>query len=189
MNDKVEINLAKHIVIVIINIMAILNISCMNNDRFLALTYEEFDQTDNKGWREYTYPNKVDYKKAAEVIEYYLMYKDGLIPDEIAMLNFHAGQGFAFVNDYSKAQKHLSLSFTDGSDTNGKYWNYYVQANIAFLNRDLNSLLRIKGKMESLPLINGMNPNLAFVKSLISNIHKPYLFAYRDAQNNYQYEK
>ncbi|MGE5496780.1 MAG: hypothetical protein ACM3Q2_01815 [Syntrophothermus sp.] len=153
------------------------------------MSYIEFDQTDGQGWRKYTTTGTKEYTKAAEIIEYYIANKKDIPIEDIYMLHWHAGQMYAEDNKYPRALLHFRKAYLSGEDLHDKYWNCYVRATIAFLNKDLDSLRIIKAAMSELPEIDGMHTNLAFVRSFIRNIDKPYSFAYKDVINNLNYKE
>jgi hypothetical protein len=71
----------------------------------LHLTYLQFDQNPDSGWRPVA--EREDFMGAARMIELYLEGKEGLEEAEIAYLHFHAGQLWALHGEYEKAINHI----------------------------------------------------------------------------------
>lgn len=186
MESSNRIHVNKYLLFFIL--FCLVNISCSDYSRYLSMSYDEFDQTDGQGWRKFSTTGTKDYNKAAEIIEYYIANKKYIPKEDIYMLHWHAGQMYAEDNKYPQALEHFSKSFLVEVNLHDKYWNNYVRATIAFLNKDLASLKMIKETMSELPEIDGMHTNLAFVRSFIRNIDKPYGFAYQDVINNLNYK-
>lgn len=121
----------------------------------------EFDQT-GKGWR------SLEPDMQVLVIKEYL---DQYIEDEYytRLLNFHLGQVLAIrnldENDIIYAVHHMKLSLSEGD----KEWNDYVNATIAFLEKDRNELDKYVGKQ---------NYNDHIIHRLHINFGKDYKDAY-----------
>ncbi|NNF81853.1 MAG: hypothetical protein HKM99_03860, partial [Flavobacteriaceae bacterium] len=100
-------------------------------DSLMSLSFDEFDQTMDGGWR--TYAQNEDYETATKLIKIYLE-KEGLEPFQLRVLNFHCGQMLALMNENEEAIPHMEASFKSEEDV--MHWNVYVEATIAFLRKD-----------------------------------------------------
>ena len=113
------------------------------------------------------------------MIEDYLAGREGLEQWQRRNLCFHAGQLYAFGNEYSTAKTWLERSRNvNESEGSPIRWNAYVAATIAFLDRDLELLKKKRDKIAAGPELNGKIPNLGVVDSLIANFERPYSEAY-----------
>ena len=102
--------------------------------KIASLPYRQFDQTPD-GWRQMA--DRKRFGEAARLIEYYLSRHPELSPSERAMLHFHAGQLFGFVNDRENALRHLDQSAVpEGTVGFPTKWNDYTIATKAFIKRD-----------------------------------------------------
>lgn len=143
----------------------------------LCLTYQQFDQTSRAGWRYWA--SKGKYREAAKLVEQYLKRHSKLEKWQIVNLHFHAGQLYAFANDYKEARVHLKRSLVKKEPPNTPIkWNAYVSATIAFLDKDKKRLVRLRGEIARGPKWGDSIPNLNVVDSLLANLEKPYAKAY-----------
>lgn len=102
----------------------------------LSLSYKEFDQTMNAGWR--TLAEQDCYKEAALLITKYIEKPDSTENS----LKWHLFQMEAYSGSYDRALKLESaiLINAEQASANKLLWNEYVVANIAFLENDLEKL-------------------------------------------------
>ena len=104
----------------------------IKKDKLLSMSYDEFDQTDN-GWRQYV---KLGcYHEMATLLDQYLNQKNTTLADwQIISITWHAGQMYAFNNEYEIAKIRFGQSINphEPEDT-PILWNDYVYATIAFL--------------------------------------------------------
>jgi len=137
-----------------------------NLKKNLDLSYKEFDQTPNKGWRAYFVIG--DNISALKLIEAYIKeHEKTLKAFELRNLYLHLGQLYAFTDNYKDAIKTLPLAL-DKDDTINMEWNNYIKGLIAFLSHDLEKLKSHKdGVIKSLEYISKLN-------MLIKNYNKPY---------------
>lgn len=153
--------------------------SCSTRELYIQMDYDEFDQGKN-GWRKVEEEKDGNYKEAAQLIIYYLENKTDLSKRQKEILNFHAGQMFAYVNDYSAAQQYFSNAFSEKvNELEEKYWNAYINATIYFLRGDKPALEKTYKIMSMLPSLDGVQPNLTIVKSFTENISRSYKEAYQ----------
>jgi len=143
----------------------------------LDLDYNTFDQRPGRGWRQIA--EKGDFLDAAMLIDEYVeKYKD-LGDSQRVNLNFHAGQMFAFANDYRTAIDRLNKStYAQEPPELPLRWNAYVQATIAFLNKDMARLKECREKIFAGPTFDGEKANLEVVDRLIMHFDEPYSRAY-----------
>lgn len=151
----------------------------------LSLDFDTFDQTPAKGWRPLS--NAEKYLEAAKLIDRYLDKHTELDSSQIIMLRFHAAQMYAFDDKTDIALKYLSnteypvsilKSVPADLKQNLQAWNTYVQATIAFLRRDKDTLQSLRLLIAKGPIIDGAPMNLDVVDRLLSNFDKPYKNAY-----------
>ena len=102
--------------------------------KIASLPYRQFDQTP-AGWRQMA--DRKKFAEAARLIEFYLPRHPELSLSEQAMLHFHAGQLFGFVNDRENALRHLDQSAVpDATAGFPTKWNDYTVATKAFIKGD-----------------------------------------------------
>src|SRR5271165_6176389 len=134
----------------------------------LALTYQELDQSPGGGWRKIADQGK--YLEAGRLVDRYEMEKKGLEEWQRVNLRFHAGQLYAFADkkDHALARFNKALSPKELADSPIR-WNAYVQATIAFLERDLKKLTNLREEIAKGPKLEGVVPNLDVVDRLITH--------------------
>ncbi|PRC91170.1 hypothetical protein [Solimicrobium silvestre] len=140
----------------------------------LLLPYEQFDQTEKKGFRLLA-ESGCD-KEAADLIEEYIKSSKS----SKSSLRWHIAQLRATQGDYSAAIKNAMTVLIKKEDfkVDPLRWNDYVLATIAFLERDKEKLIFhrdivAEGKEE----FWGNKLNLKLLDSLILNFDKDYKFA------------
>jgi hypothetical protein len=156
---------------------------CVQNN-ILNLDYQSFDQSPNAGWRRLAQEGR--FAESANLIDRYLKKHKDLDPSETVNLHFHAGQMYAFADDYEAALEHLKKARYaqefEGIPEDVKAfldaWNSYVEATIAFLQRDKMKILRCRERIANGPKIDGKIPNLDIIDSLINHFDLPYSKAY-----------
>ena len=143
----------------------------------IEIGYETFDQTPKSGWR--LLADEKKHAEAATLIEEFLTNGDELTPSQIRNLNFHAGQMHAFADNYVSAIQRfrLTLVATEPEDSPIR-WNAYVNATIAFLENDKDTLASCRNEISKGPKFGDVVPNLSVVDSLISHLGKSYSEAY-----------
>lgn len=145
---------------------------------FLQMSYRQFDQSLGKGWR--VFAGAGAYADAAFLIEEYrAMHRETLSENELRILNFHAGQMFAFANDYAQARVRFAHAVDPNVERNMvRLWNDYVEATMAFLDRDLVLLKQKRERMAGRPKFFFVTPNLNVVDAFIKCFEEPYAVAY-----------
>ena len=150
----------------------------------LSLSYDALEQSPNQGWRSLSKINC--YQEAARLIISYFDTNPQLHhQQEFEILSFHAGQMFSYNNNYYSAIPLFKNSFSRTGGLPLEYkqyadaWDAYVNATIAFLERDKPALEAYRAQVAVGPkLPNGEVMNLAVVDRLIKNFGKPYHQAY-----------
>lgn len=152
-------------------------ISSAETEKLLSMSYDEFDQADN-GWRQYA---KLGcYHEIGILIDKYLELKNSKLADwQITGITWHAGQMYAFNNEYeiAKIRFEHAINPHEPNDT-PILWNDYVYATVAFLNDDLAKLKLYRNKIANGPTSNGKKTNLDVVDNLIQYFGQPYSVAY-----------
>jgi hypothetical protein len=95
-------------------------------------------------------------------------------------LVWHAGQMYAFNNEYELAKIRFlqAINPHEPPDT-AILWNDYVYATLAFLENDLAKLKLYRDKIAHGPSFNAKKLNLEVVDRLIRHFGQPYSIAYR----------
>ena len=144
------------------------------------MTFEEFDQTQEAGWR--AIAKRGDFAGAAQAIIAYLATRPEWEAWQERTLHFHAAQMFAFAGNTNAALAHLPATLEPDDVANDPAnrwrWNDYVAATEAFLREDLPALHAARERIAQGPEVDGAIPNLSVVDRLIANFGKPYAQAY-----------
>jgi hypothetical protein len=144
----------------------------------LELNYEAFDQRPGSGWRKIADEGK--YLEAAKLIDLYEREKEGLVEWQRVALRFHAGQMYASADKKELAiDRFKSTVVAKEPPDSPVRWNAYVQATIAFLEKDREKLLKLREEIAAGPKWQGKVPNLDVVDRLIEHFDQPYIVAYR----------
>jgi hypothetical protein len=144
----------------------------------LLLEYAAFDQEPGQGWRRLA--DAGQYREAATLIGAYLKHRDGLANWQRRNLQFHAGQTHAFAGDDTAALLAFRAALDPNeSPTSPIRWNAYVQATIAFLEKNREELKRKRDEISRGSEFQGSVPNLEAVDRLIAHFGKPYFEAYQ----------
>jgi hypothetical protein len=143
-------------------------------DTVLAMSYEAFDQTKAQGWRHLA--ERRCYAAAAALLDAYRERHAPRLPDGATrMLAWHAGQMFAFADDYGAARPRMRASLNPTEPTSAAFpWNDYVLATLAFLDGDADALSRHHDRIAR-SLSKG---NLSVVVALRQHLGQPYRVAY-----------
>jgi len=107
-------------------------------EEYLKLSPKEFDQSKD-GWRKIGEVEGGE-REGAELIEFYIENKEEEIREHdknadvplLSIMHFHIGQSRAFINEHNVAKNWFSKSYITNNDS----WNYYVDATLAFLDKD-----------------------------------------------------
>jgi hypothetical protein len=159
----------------------VLAVACRNKDP-LDLGYDAFDQWPGMGWRQVA--GKGRFSDAAKLIDAYSEKHKDLDVSQRANLNFHAGQMYAFADNYQTAIDRFSKStYAEEPVELPLRWNAYVNATIAFLKKDMNRLKQCREEIVSGPTFQGEKANLDVVDRLIQHFGEPYSSAYGGHRN------
>jgi len=143
----------------------------------LDLGYDAFDQRPGRGWRQVA--EKGRFSDAARLIDVYLEKHHDLDVSQRVNLNFHAGQMYAFADDYRTAINRFSRStYAEEPPELPLRWNAYVQATVAFLQKDMKRLKECREEILGGPTFHGEKANLDVVDRLIKRFDEPYSKAY-----------
>lgn len=151
----------------------------MNEEVLKRLSWEEFDQSPGKYWREFAEVRR--FREAAELIEHYLSLHPELESVNASTLYFHAGHCRAMGGDTDEAIRLMSLALhqtESSSETTsaGLLWNEYVTGTVCFLQQYRHGLELAHA---TLALSDPVNlPNLQILDRLIAHFGKPYAEAY-----------
>jgi hypothetical protein len=147
-----------------------------SHQALLSLPYRQFDQTP-AGWRPLA--DQREYREAAVLIEAYFPRHPELLPNDRAMLHFHAAQLFGFEGDREAALRHLKTAgVPDDSTGFPTRWNDYVAATTAFLKHDRTELIAARERMASALSTDQDRTYLGVVDLLISRWGDSYGTAY-----------
>lgn len=146
-------------------------------DNLLSLSYNDFDQA-KEGWRKYA--KLACYNEVAVLIDKYLECHWSMLTSlEHRALTWHAGQMYAFNNEYEIAKLRFTYSLDPNESADSLIrWNDYVNATIAFLDNDLNKLQWYRDRIADGSMVNGTIPNLDVVEGLIIHFGQPYYESY-----------
>ena|SRR5579862_9603197 len=152
-------------------------ISYQEEQKLLYMSYNDFDQS-SKGWRQYS--NSNCYHEVGELIDKYIKVNKQELNDwQWIGLSWHAGQLFAFNNEYEIAKIRFVQSINPNEAVNSPIrWNDYVQATISFLDNDMTKLRYYRDNIANGPEFNGVKTNLDVVDRLIKYFGQSYSFAY-----------
>ena len=139
--------------------------------------YNAFDQSLGTGWRQLA--ENGQFLDAANLIDAYIKEHEGLDESRRVNLNFHAGQMYAFAGDTKAAVERFGRStYAKEPPELPLRWNAYVQATIAFLNKDLKRLKECREEIAMGPSFQGEKANLDVAERLIAHFNEPYPDAY-----------
>lgn len=140
----------------------------------LALSYEQFDQTEGQGFR--VLAGLGCAKEAADLIEAYLA-KTGATQSS---LRWHIAQLRATQGDRAEAVRYAKTCLREKEDfaANALRWNDYVRATIAFLERDREALVRHRDAVAAAKDDHFGNAlNLKLLDALIRYFDHDYAYA------------
>lgn len=151
---------------------------------FLALEASVFDQDKTKGWRRIS--ERGCDEEAADLIKEYLLYSTAPMPlfgGRFTILRWHAGQLYAFAGKNDEAIRFFKASYSSNDEHHNKTWNEYVNATIAFMEKDKKELNAARQRLFVL-IEDNSDPddyargNLIVVDSLKENFSESYKRAY-----------
>lgn len=142
----------------------------------MALSYEEFDQTEGRGFR--VLAAQACYQQGADLIQDYIQHNQAKQPS----LRWHIAQLRASAGQYEAAvvyARRVLVEHEDFSD-NPLRWNDYVLATIAFLEHDMDRLIHHRDAVaEGVAEAEGNEVNLRLLDALIQNFDQGYAEATR----------
>jgi hypothetical protein len=141
----------------------------------LNLDYKSFDQTlPNGGWR-----GIVDKVDAGKVLDSYHIHNlEKLEPWQARIIYWHAGQEYAMSGLSQLALARFKKSFNPDQKADDTFrWNSYVKGSIAFLEKDMASLVKSRDELREVDKIE-RSANLKFLESFIRCFNKTYTEAY-----------
>lgn len=166
---------------------------CLSPDiDYMALAFQEFDQTMDAGWREVANRDGCAVA-AADLIQRYRESKPDLSEGQLNIMRWHEGQMRAEAGQNEQAVALFKQTYTE-FDTMG--WNYYVNATIAFIEQDAEALQHAHDQLVALPKPSEFKPldadgkpmqidwppNLKVVEQLMSCFGRSYADAYGTCQ-------
>ena len=134
----------------------------------MRMSYEEFDQTPNQGWREFN----DDFELQILLISDYIEKNNA----DQSSLRWHLGQINGMNNDYENAIENFEECFLEVKDDDPyqKAWNYYVAGTIAFMQKDQDKLEVFIDSLQN----NDETMNIEVLFRLKDNFEKSYKDAY-----------
>lgn len=146
----------------------------MNDEELKKMSWQEFDQTNGKFWRELADVRR--FREAAELIERFLKLHPEVKGVNAANMRFHAAQCLAMAGENEAALAQLKLARHSSESTPGMRWNVYVDGTAAFLSGDRQSLISAHETLAKGGVIN--KPNICVLDRLLANFGKTYAEAY-----------
>ena len=161
-------------------------ISNAEHERILGLSFAEFDQTEDDGWRPY-YLAKC-YVIAADLLVTYVERHPDLVRENY-ILPFHAGQMLAMAGDYDNATLYLQRGYSS-RESKLVDWNAFVEAHLAFIEKDAERLAAMRLRIDKQPAMVdgpgvpdwavGKKINLDVVDGFLACFDKPFAVAYEE---------
>ncbi|MCX7545147.1 hypothetical protein [Marinicella gelatinilytica] len=142
----------------------------------LALSYKEFDQTMGQGFRALLKDGLNCHKEVAQLIEKYIEVNNATQ----SSLRWHAAQSWGHAGDYKKAVKWSKTvpKNSENFEENALRWNDFVLGNIAFFEKDKETLTQHRDKVAAAKDNHfGNQLNTKFLDSLIKNFNESYHYA------------
>ena len=172
--------LNKFFIIIVTFLLFQSNYSQNEQSPLLSLSFAEFDQTPERGWRSLVSHNSSpeEYCRAAHLIDSYITHNKSLTDSELAITCFHAGQLSACAGDSDKALNYFNKSYTYSlAAKTGQAWLLYVRATIAFLKKDEQELEQCSDELQK-SYKTTLGKNAEIVLNLRNNLDKSYAEIY-----------
>ncbi|MCA0131704.1 hypothetical protein [Winogradskyella alexanderae] len=145
-------------------------------DSIMELSFYEFDQNMDGGWRYYS--NKEDFESATTLIKLYLEKHQDIESAKRGIISFHCGQMLALLDKNEEAIPYMEASKMKENDVMN--WDVYVDATIAFLKKERETFDKKKAELkEKSRLPQDQNRNLIFLNKLEAHFDKTYMQAVR----------
>tara|TARA_R110000744_G_scaffold145205_7_gene257723 strand:+ start:23200 stop:23763 length:564 start_codon:yes stop_codon:yes gene_type:complete len=155
-------------------------ISADQRAAYLAMECQAFDQTMGEGWRPLGEDDGCQ-SVAGNLIADYLLYSHAPLETyQVRVLRFHAGQMFAFAGETGRALDFFRASYGAPYGPGDRLdWNSYVDATIAFLGDDRETLDAAYARLLlQTPFENGAIPNLNVGDGFLACYGEGYRKAY-----------
>ena len=160
----------------------------------LALDQREFDQNVENGWRVVA-RNANCRGAAADLIRTYIEING----EKGQIMTWHEGQLRAMEGQTDRAIELLRSAYKPAEQQDRFGWNYYVDATIAFLERDRDRLEQAREQLSTVPLPDNYNPvdsfgnpvklkwppNLNVVDGLLTCFDNDYDHAYNECSSSF----
>lgn len=117
--------------------------------RLMALSFKDFDQDRNGGWRSYSYKEGCK-AQAAELLKSYQKRQEDQFRQNRSTLRWHTGQVLAATGEYADAINYFKQTYKDNSEY--PEWNLYVDGTIAFLEKDKTRLQDARNALALIPV-------------------------------------
>jgi len=150
-------------------------LSAAAQEELSKLSFQEFDQAMGKGWRALADAGR--YEEAGIIIDQYLT--EALESKRYSsMLNFHAGQCYAFAGKTEIAVERFQRSFQREEPESyvrlARQWNAYVNGTVAFLQGDRIKLQTSRNEVAAGPEGTMKELNTKVLDRLIDGLGKSY---------------
>lgn len=153
-------------------------LSSLQNDLLMDQEFWTFDQSPFGHRYFYTVSKRCGLASAKVTDRYISKHRATLLPNQFGILNFHAGQYYAFEDSYEVAVARFKNSLDKSEPENPDFhWNDYVFATISFLKKDKPSLLAAIQRYPSKPT-GGDAINFMIVKRFLKCFDSSYTDAY-----------
>jgi hypothetical protein len=150
-------------------------LSEQNLNYLLTLSYDEFDQSHDGGWR--TLSAEKCYFLAGKLIDVYLNTHPELLVWQSANLLFHAGQLYAFDNRNFLAVQRMRDAVWSLEGFPNTNWNGYVNATIFFLQKNrVGFNVQRQVVLRSTTEVNKSNAEI--VDNMLRHFHASYGYVY-----------
>ncbi len=137
----------------------------------LSLPWQQFDQTQNSGWR--VYAARGEHQEAAQLIEIYLKQHPDLTVRQRAVSHFHAGIEHVLDGHTKAGLVHLNQAVVpENTPGLSDDWNDMVIATRAFLKGDRPTLLAARARVAGLPRSSVQWPD--YPDFLLDHFGRPY---------------
>ena len=127
-------------------------VSCINNrDALLAMSFEEFDQDLDGGWRIIADRDECQIEAADLLADYRAQYENDESFQGLSTLIWHEGQVRAGAGQTERALALFRRSYKEITHDTDLAWNFYVDATIAFLEQDRDALDAAHAGLKAVP--------------------------------------
>lgn len=136
----------------------------------LSMDYKTFDQTPGKGLRSFTVNCQY---QAFLSIKFYLQNKEGLTQTQVRNLTFQAAQALASSGKEKESLIYFKRAKTE-INTTQLLWNEYIDATIAFIEKDIERLKHNRRLIAAQVNYVGNQINLRIVDQFIEKFDQKY---------------